>query len=116
VTDEMTTQAEIAKEARPPVRQRTPRRGLSRVMLFVACTLLMNGLFGERGFTEMLRVRRAYNDAIADLARLRRENATLRSEAERLRSDPATIETFARKDLGLLRPGEVLFTIHDLQR
>ena len=111
------TQARAAADDRPILpRRQPPRRGWSRLLLFVACALLVNGLVGERGLTEMLRARRAYDSVVADITRLRRENRALRSEAERLRSDPGAIEGIARQDLGLARPGELVFTIHELHR
>jgi len=82
-------------------------------MLFTACVLLVNGLFGERGLTEMLRARRAYAASVRELNQLKRENADLRDTARRLRTDPATIEGVARGELGLIRQGEILVTIHD---
>jgi cell division protein FtsB len=53
--------------------------------------------------------------AAQDLDRLKRENAALREQVRRLRSDPATIESAARTELGLVRPGEILVTIKDLR-
>jgi cell division protein FtsB len=35
----------------------------------------------------------------------------LREEARRLREDPAALEEAARRDLGLLRPGETLVVV-----
>ena len=80
-------------------------------MLFAACVLLVNGLFGERGLTETLRARRSFAAAQQDLVRLKHENDTLRDLAGRLRDDPATIEGVAREELGLLRPGEIVVTV-----
>jgi cell division protein FtsB len=82
-------------------------------MLFTACVLLVNGLFGDRGLTQMLHARRAYAASIRDLNQLKHENAELRDLARRLRADPATIEGIARGELGLVRQGEILVTIHD---
>jgi cell division protein FtsB len=42
---------------------------------------------------------------------LKRENAGLREEARRLAEDPAAIESIAREEMGLIRPGEVLFML-----
>ena len=84
-------------------------------MLFAACVLLVNGLFGERSLLESIRARRAYTRAARDLARLKQENADLRDQARRLRNDPATIESVARGDLGLLRAGEILVTVRDVK-
>ncbi len=84
-------------------------------ILFAACVLLANGLVGERGLTQTLRARRASDQAGREIARLERENATLREMIRRLRDDPAAIESAARSDLGLVRPGEILITIRDVK-
>ena len=47
------------------------------------------------------------------LDHLRAENAALRSQARRLREDPTAIEEVARRDLGLIAPGEIVFIIKD---
>jgi cell division protein FtsB len=102
-----------ATESTPRIARREPRRFWSHAMLFTACVLLANGLFGERGLTETIRARRAYAASISQLNDLKRENSQLRDMARRLRTDPATIEAVARGQLGLVRPGEILVTIHD---
>src|SRR5690242_7607068 len=101
--------------AAPLPARRQPRRFWSHAVLFAACVLLVNGVFGERGLTDTLRARKSFTAAARDLARLKRENAALRDEARRLRSDPATIESVARGELGLLRAGEILVTIKDVR-
>jgi cell division protein FtsB len=62
---------------------------------------------------ETLRARRQHQELVVSIERLRSENARLRDDARRLRSDPATIEALARQELGLIRPGEMLFIIKD---
>jgi cell division protein FtsB len=84
-------------------------------MLFAACVLVVNSLFGDRGLTDTIRARRAFKSASRDLDRLKRDNAALREQARRLRDDPATIEAVARGELGLVRPGEILITIKDVK-
>jgi cell division protein FtsB len=46
---------------------------------------------------------------------MRAENARLREMIGRLRDDPGTIEAIARRELGLVRPGEVLFILKDIK-
>ncbi len=99
----------------PAIPRRQPRRFWSHAILFAACVLLVNAVFGEKGLMDTLRARKAYAAAAGDLARLKRENAALRDHARRLRSDPATIESVARGELGLVRPGEILVTIKDVK-
>jgi cell division protein FtsB len=114
----MVRQEEISSreaEPRPIPRRRTPRRFWSHAMLFAAGVLLVNGLFGERGLMDTIRARRAFANAARDLERLKRDNEALRERARLLRSDPATIESVARGELGLMRPGEILVTIRDVR-
>ena len=96
----------------PPRRQTGP--WLRRALIIVICALVLEGVFGERGFAETLKARRAFADAAAALSRMKLENAALAERARRLREDPSTIEAAARQDLGLARRGEILVTIHDL--
>ena len=102
-------------EFQPIVSRRQPRRWWSHVMLFAASVLLVNGLIGERGLMETLRARRAYAAAQHELVLLRQRNDVLREYARRLRNDPATIESVAREELGLVRAGEILVTVRDVK-
>jgi len=48
---------------------------------------------------------------------MRRENAQLREQARRLREeDPGAIEAAARKQLGMIKPGEMLFIVKDTDK
>jgi cell division protein FtsB len=95
--------------------RRQPRRFWSHAILFAACVILVNAAIGDKGLMESIRARKASAVAAQDLDRLKRENAALREQVRRLRSDPATIESAARTELGLVRPGEILVTIKDLR-
>jgi cell division protein FtsB len=93
-----------------------PRRGRawSYVLLFLICLVMVDGLVGERGLIAKIRAERQYRELSQALAAAREENARLREEARRLREDPATIEEIARRELGLIRPGERLFIVKDV--
>jgi cell division protein FtsB len=97
-----------------PPRRRPYSHWLRRGVIFVSCALLLNALFGDRGLAELFRARQDYRRAADGLVRLKKENAGLREQARRLQEDPATIETVAREDLGLIRPGEILVVVKDL--
>jgi cell division protein FtsB len=45
---------------------------------------------------------------------VRAENARLREEAQRLQEDASAIEDLARRELGLIKPGEKLFILKDV--
>jgi cell division protein FtsB len=114
----------VAKDARRPApRRRTPapqrtartRQVVRILLLFFAAVVIVDALVGDRGLLAMLRARHQYDDLAATITRQRVENARLREEARRLREDPAAIEEIARRDLGLIRRGEKVFIIKDLQ-
>lgn len=93
-----------------------PSRGFrhtKHLLVFVAIVLLVDALVGEKGLMESLRARRQYREVAAGLEAIQRENRRLLEEARRLREDPDAIEAVAREQLGLIRPGEVLFIIKD---
>lgn len=81
------------------------------LLVFVASVLVANALAGERGLLARLTAGRTYGALTSDIAEIRRENAALRDQIRRLREDPREIEAVARKELGLIRPGERLFVV-----
>jgi cell division protein FtsB len=91
------------------------RRPLQLLLVFVTVVLLIDALVGERGLVERMKAGRLYLEAQAELEKIRQENARLLEEARRLKEDSSAIESLARRDLGLLRPGEVLFIIKDIK-
>ena len=109
----------MRKEAKPKKGSATWRPSRTRrivrvLVLFFAAATVVDALVGEQGLFAMLRARRQAEELAATIARQRSENARLRDEAKRLDDDPAAIEEVARRELGLIRPGEKLFIIKDL--
>jgi len=98
-----------------PARPTRKKRGFVHVLLlFVASLIVLDGLVGDRGLLAMLRARQEYDELAATIARQRGENARLREQARRLRDDPEAIEEIARRDLGLIKPGEKVFIVKDV--
>ena len=95
--------------------RRRGRRLVQYLILLIGCVLVLDGLVGEKGLVEMLKKRQEYRALEQSLARVRADNARLRDKARRLREDPATIEDHARRDLGLIKPGEKLFIVKDVE-
>ena len=103
------------RRVQPTVSPPSPfrRRLLNYVLALVTVVLVVDALVGDKGLMETMRARRQYADLAASLAALRQQNAQLRDDIRRLKEDPGTIESIAREELGLMRPGEVLFVIKD---
>src|SRR5205807_9848825 len=90
------------------------RRIVRLLLLLVSVIIVVDALVGDRGLLAMLQARKDYDDLTFAVSRQRAENARLREEARRLRDDPLAIEEIARRELGLIRPGEKLFIVKDV--
>jgi cell division protein FtsB len=92
------------------------RRGrrLARYVLgLVTVILVIDAVVGEKGLLALLKARRDFSAVEQALGQARHENIQLREDARRLREDPTAIEEMARRELGLIKPGEKLFIIKD---
>jgi cell division protein FtsB len=87
---------------------------LKVVFLFVVALVMVDALVGDRGLLALLRARRQYDALAATIAHQRAENARLRELSRRLTEDPSAIEEVARRELGLIKPGEKVFIIKGL--
>lgn len=88
-------------------------RIIQMVILAVAAVVTIDSLVGEKGLIQTYRARRDYSQMVGGINRLKQDNARLRDRARRLKEDPAAIEELARRNLGLVKPGEVLIILRD---
>lgn len=83
-----------------------------RIYLIPACCLtfiLFFTVFGERGLLRIYEMRQEKKRIDAKVADLRIENDKLRVEIAALHNDRYYLERIARKDLGLVKPNEVIY-------
>jgi cell division protein FtsB len=94
------------------------RRGrfVNYALTFITIVLVVDALVGDKGLLETVLARKEYAEVAASLNALRQENQRLRNRIQGLTDDPATIESVAREDLGLIRPGELVFVVKDVDR
>jgi len=102
------------QKRRAPAGPGRTRRIVHVLLLFIASIIIVDALVGDRGLLAMLQARKEFDELGAAIARQRVENAWLREEARRLREDPSAIEEVARRELGLIKPGEKIFIIKDV--
>ena len=106
--------ASSTPSASTPDKRRRGRRAVQYLLVFVGCVLVIEALVGEKGLLEMVKKHQEYRALEQSLADVRAENARLREEAQRLQDDPGAIEDLARRELGLMKPGEKLFILKDV--
>lgn len=85
------------------------REWLSLILAVLAAALALNGLLGARGARDLAMLRGHRMALEANLRRLTAENATLADKVHKLRSDDRYLERLVRSELGLARPGEVIY-------
>ncbi len=97
----------------PPVPRRTPTpRSTGRyILLLVTILLLADAFVGERGLVALLRANQAHARLQQAIDTLRAENSRLQSDVEALTDEPRFIEALARRELGMISPGEQLFIV-----
>jgi cell division protein FtsB len=96
-------------------RRRRRRRAVQYVLVLVGCIIVVDALVGDKGLLAMRKARQQYQALESALAVSRAENVRMRKEIKRLVEDPSTIEDLARRELGLIKPGEKLFILRDVQ-
>jgi cell division protein FtsB len=100
------------KKAPPPNRiWAFVRRRASMLMGIALAALLIHDVFGEHGFLAMRRARLEAEQLQQEIQQINAENARLAEEVQALKSDPRIIERIAREEMGLAKPGELIFKL-----
>lgn len=94
------------------------RRSMAMVvLLLIAVVLVVDGIAGERGWLANRRAAAQLQAAQDALKQAKARNAALRDEVRRFDPpDQAAIEEAARRQLGLMKPGEKLFILRDTNK
>jgi len=70
--------------------------------------VLLLAVFNDKGLLEVHAQAKKLSAIETDIGKLDAENKQLTSDIQSLRSDPGTIEKFAREELKLVKPGEIV--------
>ncbi len=91
----------------PLLKKSHPWLSLTVVVLLLGFAFVT--AFGERGLLHLWRLSEENKRLGEKNFRLHRENEILRDKIHRLRHDNRYLEKIAREDLGLVRPGEIVY-------
>jgi cell division protein FtsL len=83
----------------------------SRLVLVAILLLLLvaASLVGDRGLLRLYRLHRTRAALTREIEQVSAANAALAEEVRALRTDPGRIEAIAREELGLVKPGEIVY-------
>jgi cell division protein FtsB len=92
------------------------RAALPAIAVLIIANFLGYAIFGANGLLSLGDYRRLKEDRSVELAALSEERARLRHRAELLdprKADPDLADEMVRRQLGLVRPDEVIIQIED---
>ena len=102
----------------PTSPHRDGRRGARatiRVVFLLSAVLtmvfLISFMFSEEGISELQRARKQVDDLEREIAQLQSDNVRLRKEIDSLGRSTFVVERIAREDLGMSKPGEVVYML-----
>src|SRR5262245_30886483 len=89
------------------------KKAIALGSIIALIALVVGSFFGDRGILRMVAQRERTQSLRLEIDELRAENGRLAGEIAALKSDPRAVEKLAREELGMARPGETVFLIHE---
>jgi cell division protein FtsB len=89
------------------------RRNARQILGLALLALAIHDVFGPHGFIAMRRTQKEIEQVHDQIGKLNEENKSLSDQVTSLKTDPKAIERIAREEMGLARPGEVIYTLPD---
>ena len=94
---------------RPPDRERPSLFRHLRLAVVFLLALIVASVMGNRSLLKIYQMHRNRAALEREIDQLTATNASLAAEVRILRTDPARVEAIAREELGLVRPGELVY-------
>ncbi|MBI2458619.1 MAG: septum formation initiator family protein [candidate division NC10 bacterium] len=102
--------------AAPSPEDRPALRTRLRLVIILLLALVAASVMGNRGLLRLYEMRRARAALTREIGELAAANAALTEEVRALRTDPARVEAIAREELGLVKPGELVYEFRATRR
>ncbi len=94
--------------AQPPS-DRRPLGPRIRLVALLLLGLAAASVVGNRGLVRLYQMHQTKAALIKEIEQLAAINAALNVEVRALRTDPSRVEAIAREELGLVKPGEIVY-------
>ena len=89
------------------------RKNARQILILALFALLVHDIFGAHGFIAMRRTQKEIDRVREQIGKLNSENKSLSNQVNSLKTDPKAIERIAREEMGLARPGEIIYKLPD---
>jgi len=87
------------------------RRHARTLLVAALAALLVHDIFGAHGLLAMRRRQKEIGRLRQEITQVNAENRELAEQVKALKTDPKLIERIAREEMGLARPGELIFKL-----
>jgi cell division protein FtsB len=78
-------------------------------ILLLISVMIFFAFFGNKGILQVYRLKKEFKEIERANMELQRENKRLRAEIENLRTNKKYVEELARRELGLVKKGEIVY-------
>jgi cell division protein FtsB len=89
------------------------KKNTRQILALALFALFVHDIFGTHGFLAMRRTQKEIEQIHDQIVKVNEQNKALTDQVSSLKSDPKSIERIAREEMGLARPGEMIFKIPD---
>lgn len=79
-------------------------------------TVLLSSFLGPHSLTRIYSLRKYRDHIKEDILDLANKNKLLRQKIKKVQNDPEPIYRIAREELGLVKPGEIIYRYYKMQR
>lgn len=105
----MRTGQVIASAQEEPAAARGARKRRLVFITLLATLIAALSVGGNRSLVKIYQMSKTRTELEREIARLRQTNQELASNTQAFANDPARVEAIAREDLGLVKPGEIVY-------
>ncbi|MDE3138144.1 MAG: septum formation initiator family protein [Acidobacteriota bacterium] len=98
-------------QLKSPARRRRFERYVYAAVVFLIVGLAIDGLFGPHGMIATYRLKLQVEKTQQKVRTLQDENKVFADQVRKLKTQPSAIEHIAHEQMGLVKPGELVFKL-----
>ncbi len=104
---------QFASARNPKQATRVTIRAVVLLSGVLTVVFLVSFMFSEEGIAELRQAQQRVDTLQGEIRQLEEENARLEAEIENLRDSSFAVERIAREDLGMSKPGEIVYRVEE---
>jgi cell division protein FtsB len=92
------------------------RSNIKNFFALALLALVVHDILGAHGFIAMRRTQKNIEQIQKQIGTLNEENKALSEQVYALKTDPNAVERIAREEMGLARPGEIIYKLPEPEK